>query len=207
MTHRPTAAAGAALLATALCSVAAAGSLPPLTHTTVDGVFFLFTGNGGNEFNTSYSAGPGLGTSYFSGTNFTGSSVASVTGLAYHDAGSDLLKLTYTTGATGLLPNGLTHVSINWSVNFTTDMRVTVMTSDLTGFWMDGSTPITPGQVFAAGSGALGWFLPTPTTPSDQTSYVFTIGFAPAAAGAVPLPGAAGLAAVGLVGMARRRRR
>ena len=51
MPHRPTAAA-AALLATALCSVAAAQT-PPLTHTTVDGVSFLFTGNGGNEFNTS----------------------------------------------------------------------------------------------------------------------------------------------------------
>lgn len=207
MPHRPTAAAGAALLATALCSVAAAGSLPPLTHTTVDGVFFLFSGDGGNEFNTSYAAGPGLGTSYFFGTNFTGFTVASVEGRAYHDAGNDLLKLTYTTGAAGLLPNGLTHVSINWTVSFATDMRVTVMTSDLTGLWMDGSTPIASGQVFAAGSRTLHWFLPTPTTPNDQASYVFTIGFAPAAAGAVPLPGAAGLAAAGLVGMARRRRR
>ena len=210
MSRRSTIAVGPALLSTALASTALGGGSPPMSQTLVDGVFCYFKGHPyfAAEFDTTMSQS-GLSQNYFQASNFTNSYVGSVTARAYGAGSEDLLRAVYRTGnASGLLPPpSLTHGTISWTVTFAIAVEVTSMSGELPGTWLSGSSPIALGQVFAAGQHTFGWSLdPSGAWPNSGTNYAMQLGVT-AAASAIPLPGAAGLAAAGLMGLARRRRR
>jgi len=72
----------------------------------------------------------------------------------------------------------------------------------LAGGWMNGSTPLIDGDLLVAGNYALSF------SATDSSGFVQNITAAASfAAPAVPLPGAAGLAVCGLLGLSRRWRR
>lgn len=210
MSRRSTIAVGPALLSTALASTALAGGLPPLNQTLMNGVFCYFKGQPGfaAEFDTTMTQS-GLSQSYFQASNFTNAYVGSVTARAYSAGSEDLLRVVYRTGnAAGFLPPpSLTHGTISWTVTFTTAVEITSMSGELPGTWLWGSSPIALGQVFTAGQHTFGWSLDGGAWPNSGTNYAMQLGVTAAASTGVPLPGAAGLAAVGLVGIGRRRRR
>lgn len=210
MSRRSTIAVGPALLSTALASTALAAGLPPLNQTLMNGVFCYFKGQPGfaAEFDTTMTQS-GLSQSYFQASNFTNAYVGSVTARAYGAGSEDLLRVVYRTGnAAGFLPPpSLTHGTISWTVTFTTAVEITSMSGELPGTWLWGSSPIALGQVFTAGQHTFGWSLDGGAWPNSGTNYAMQLGVTAAASTGVPLPGAAGLAAVGLVGIGRRRRR
>jgi hypothetical protein len=211
VSRRSTIAVGPALLSTALSSTALAGSLPPLNQTLMNGVFCYFKGHHyfAAEFDTTMSQS-GLSQNYYSGSNFVNVNTGSVSARAYSAGSEDLLRVVYRTGnADGLLPPpSLTHGTISWTVTFATAVEVTSMSGELPGTWLWGSSPIALGQVFAAGQHTFGWSLdPSGAWPNFGTNYAMQLGVTAAASPGVPLPGAAALAAVGLMGIGRRRRR
>lgn len=210
MSRRSTIAAGSALLSTALASTALAGTLVPMSDTLANGVFCYFKGHASfsQEFDTTLSQS-GLSQSYLLAHHFTNVYTGSIVARAYSAGSEDLMRVMYRTGnASPLLPPpSLTVGTISWTVTFATAVEVTSMSGDLPGTWLWGSSPIALGDVFAAGQHTFGWSLdPSGAWPNFGTDYDFQFGVA-AVTGAVPLPGAAGLAAAGLVGLARRRRR
>lgn len=211
MSRRSTIAVGPALLSTALSSTALAGTLPSLNHTLMNGMFCSFTGHPyfAAEFDTTTTQS-GLSAGYFGHSNFVNLSTAFVQARAYSSGSEDLFRVVYRTGNGGglLPPPSLTNGTISWTVTFATAVEVTSMSGELPGSWMWGSTPIALGQIFTAGQHTFGWSLsPGGAWPNFGTDYAMQLGVTAAASPAIPLPGAAGLAAAGLVGLTRRRRR
>ena len=199
MSRRSTIAVGPALLSTALSSTALAGTLNPLNHTLMNGVFCYFKGHPSfaAQFDTTLSQS-GLSQNYFMGSNFVNVNTGSVAARAYGSGSEDLMRAVYRTGnASGFLPPpSLTQGIISWTVTFATAVEVTSMSGELPGNWMWGSTPIALGQVFTAGQHTFGWSLdPSGAWPNFGTDYAMQLGVSAAASTGVPLPGAAGLAA------------
>lgn len=97
------------------------------------------------------------------------------------------------------------------SVSFTVTLSRAVYFLDLgvltsfPGSWTLNSVPLTDGDIISAGQhtivGSMIYGGPS------ISAYTFGFGLATPASSGVPLPGAAGLAAVGLAGLSRRRRR
>ena len=208
MSIRPSLIAGASLASVALSSAVSGGN-SPLNFTTVTAMSCSFT-SVYSQLATSYTA-TGLPSSYLNANNFHTSGVAAVYVSAHGTVGDHLL-FRYQTGSPTLLPptSDLTAARVDWTVTFATSVSLTSMAAPLTfpGAWSAGSSPLSVGQVFAAGSHSFTWELDAGgTNPTWGDSYDFSLTFAPASVSGVPLPGAAGLAAAGLVGLGRRRRR
>lgn len=211
MSSRPSLIAGASLASLALSS-AASGGFTPLNFTTVTAMSCSFTASY-NQLATSYTA-TGLPSNYILANNFHTTGIAAVYVQAFGTFGpGDHLLLRYQTFNPTLLPpttSDLTAAHVNWTVTFATSVSLTSMVAPLTfpGAWSAGGSPLSTGQVFAAGSHSFTWELDAGgTNPTWGDSYSFGLTFAPASGSGVPLPGAAGLAAAGLVGLGRRRRR
>lgn len=199
----------AALLGTAIASAAHGGGFSPLTCTTLTSAYVNMV-SATPELSFAFSYSTGTPSAYLHWNTFT--TVASASGviLAYSAAGEERLTMTYKTGqAPGFLPIGLSSGTIGWVVSFTNSVTLSTRVSDLAGTWTadagSGPSAIALGQTFAAGTYTFGWTLDTATLLApDGASYDFDLGFTPVP---VPLPGAAGLAALGLLGGLRRRRR
>jgi len=210
MSIRPSLIAGASLASVALSSAVSGGSTP-LNFTTVTAMSCSFTAYH-NQMATSYTA-TGLPSNYIHADNYHTTGLAAVFVQAFGQYGvGDHLLLRYQTGSLSLSPppSGLTAARVDWTVTFATSVSLTSMVAPLTfpGGWSAGGSPLSVGQVFAAGSHSFTWELDAGgTNPTWGDSYDFGLMFAPASASGVPLPGAAGLAAAGLVGFGRRRRR
>ena len=210
MSSRPSLIAGASLASVALSSAVCGGN-SPLNFTTVTAMSCSFTASY-NQLATSYTA-TGLPSNYIFANNFHTTGIAAVYVQAFGQFGvGDHLLLRYQTFNQTLLPptSDLTAARVDWTVTFATSVSLTSMVAPLTfpGGWSAGGSPLSVGQVFAAGSHSFTWELDAGgTNPTWGDSYSFGLTFAPASASGVPLPGAAGLAAAGLVGLGRRRRR
>lgn len=210
MSIRPSLIAGASLASVALSSAVSGGSRP-LNFTTVTAMSCSFTAYD-NQLATSYTA-TGLPSNYLHADSYHAAGLAAVFVNAFGEFGvGDHLLLRYQTGILSLSPppSGLTAARVDWTVTFATSVSLTSMVAPVTfpGGWSAGGSPLSVGQVFAAGSHSFTWELDAGgTNPTWAASYEFGLRFAPASASGVPLPGAAGLATAGLVGLGRRRRR
>lgn len=211
MSHRSSLVAAASLLGAAIASVAHAGGNAPLALTTVSSLNVSMV-SGVPTLQFSYSYSTGTPSTYKSTSTYSSPATPSGEIRWWSSAGEDQLKVRYVTGQEpGLLPPGIFSGSIIWNVTFTGWSSLSTMTSALAGAWTsnDGSGPssMTLGQTFGPGSYTFEWALSSPTlVASDGSHYDFDLGFT-AAAAPVPLPGAAVLAAIGLVAGPRRRRR
>jgi len=127
---------------------------------------------------------------------------------AYSDAVSGdgvLLIRLHTRNGDSLLPPTIRVVVLSWNVDLGSDVVITGVSSDFAGSWMNGSAPIAVGDVFTGATATSGWSNLSNTiaaVPSATCKFRIAL-----AAAAVPLPGAAGLAACGLLSAGRRRRR
>ena len=197
--------AGAALCTT---SLAAAGGPSPLTYSTVNSWSVNVTLNS-DTVSGSSNTPSGLVNSFTSfptGSPFTGAAQAyyfsTVPG-----SKTDLF------GWRGL-SNGPAITTSSAVLTFSVTVTRASTFFDLSAFepmapvtsWTANSNALSNGDVLAAGtytfSGSGTW-----SGNSQSMGYGFFLGFIPGGGGGVPLPGAAGLAACGLVGLSRRRRR
>ena len=208
MSIRPSLIAGASLASVALSSAVCGGN-SPLNFTTVTAMSCSITASY-NQLATSYTA-TGLPSNYIFANNFHTTGIAAVYVQAFGQFGvGDHLLLRYQTFNQTLLPptSDLTAARVDWTVTFATSVSLTSMVAPFPGAWSSGISSLSVGQVFAAGSHSFTWELDAGgTNPTWGDFYSFGLTFAPASASGVPLPGAAGLAAAGLVGLGRRRRR
>lgn len=189
----PHLAVGAALLT---CSLASAQNLMFSTLNSASGSMTL-----GSTTGTFNYTGP---TSLVS-TPFTmpaGSGTGS--GNAFHQSGYDAFI-----GEMGTVACfGSGSANLTFVINATSSVQFKgngVFTAMLASTWTANGNAVAVGDVLAAGTYT---FVGTGTysgTPDDLITMGFTL--VGAASPGVPLPGAAGLAAVGLVGLSRRRRR
>lgn len=85
-------------------------------------------------------------------------------------------------------------------------MDVGAVLGGVAGNWTHGGSAITANQVFSAGSYTFDFSFSTTSAPGFSGG-VWVAFQAASPGGGVPLPGAAGLAACGLLGLSRRRRR
>jgi hypothetical protein len=200
--------AGAALCTT---SLAAAGA-NPLAYSTVNSWSVSATFNGTNTGTGSSSTSttnlqtilPGFG------SGFVGGAVAYNYGIQGGNT-FDAFGLKAITGGTTTITSS--SAVLTFSVTFTR----TATFYDISAFaptgtapntsWTANSNALSTGDVLAAGtytfSGTGSWS----GAPLTQQGYAFFLSFSTGGGGGVPLPGAAGLAACGLLGLSRRRRR
>ena len=201
--HRPRGAlllaVGSALCATALAS---ASGFNPLAYSTLDAA------------NGNISLGPGTGTFNFAGPSSTYVNQA-LAGLPGGGWSGSLTAFTYYSNATYALE--MFSVSINAptsysSVSCSVSFTVTISQSaTFSGFstpgqpsWTANGGPVSDGDVLAAGQ----YIFSGPASDSASLTgygvgFQLTFSLAPA----IPLPGAASLAACGLLAPGRRRRR
>ena len=197
---------GALLLAvgSALCatSLASAGGFNPLTYSTLDAAF-------GNV-----ALGPGTGSFNFAGpsSNFVNQAL---TGLPGPGWSGSLSAFTYYSGGGSALEMfsasisaPVSYSSLSCSVSFTVTIS---QSATFSGFstpgqpsWTANGSPVSDGHVLTAGQ----YTFAGPASDSALLSgygvgFQLTFSLAPA----IPLPGAASLAACGLLAPGRRRRR
>ena len=203
--YRSVLAMGPLLLSTALASDAVA-TVNPLYCSAVAHLSATVLG-GATHYDTTFVQAYSPAVNFVNVGNYLSPSDTHVAFFARHESGEDILRVRYTVGlAPGLLPpTSPTLLQFSWTLDLATDVVITGMSSDLAGSWMNGSTPISTGEVFSGSSASFTWsnLSNVPSLVQGQT-YEFQISFA---AATVPLPGAAGLAALGLLAGGRRRRR
>jgi len=200
--------ASASLVSLSLGSAALAGSLPPLDYTTIQAMNCSFGPGEPAYLATSFTA-TGLPASYLSDGNYTHPTLASVSVLAAQWVpGVDQLHVRYYTGGVPAL-TGVTlgSATASWTVTFSTTVQVNSLISELQGTWVSSFGNVMVGDTFSAGTHTFTWTLDAPETVDTASNYAFSLGFVQSSTPGVPLPGAAGLAAAGLVGLSRRRRR
>jgi len=194
---------GAALLGFSLASTQTRADPPAvMTHTTLDGVFGNISAGGPSVANGTLIYNNTSPTTYAFETSIP---LAAGSGLGFH----------YATGYAPLVDRFLLSLSTSASmfaggsgwidVTFTSDVIFTDFGATVFGFgggWTHASVPITDGDVFTAGSYRFDFSFSHAGAP--QTSFGVGALFT---AVPVPLPGAAGLAALGLLGLGRGRRR
>jgi hypothetical protein len=194
-------ATGAALVT---CSLASAGGPSPLLFSTLDAASGFA------------SLGSTTGTFSYTGPSTTmdvplaigagsGSGAAEAYGVAGGLPGFDIDMFIVGIATTATYTSGVA------SLQFTVTLGNSAVFNDLSFFtgyastWTLNSVGLVDGDTINAGTHTfVGSFLYSGT---GITSYAVGFILAQASASAVPLPGAAGLAAIGLAGMSRRRRR
>jgi hypothetical protein len=194
-------ATGAALVT---CSLASAGGPPPLLFSTLDAASGFA------------SLGSTTGTFSYTGPSTTmdvplaigagsGSGAAEAYGVAGGLPGFDIDMFIVGIATTATYTSGVA------SLQFTVTLGNSAVFNDLSFFtgyastWTLNSVGLVDGDTINAGTHTfVGSFLYSGT---GITSYAVGFILGQATASAVPLPGAAGLAAIGLAGMSRRRRR
>jgi hypothetical protein len=194
-------ATGAALVT---CSLASAGGPPPLLFSTLDAASGFA------------SLGSTTGTFSYTGPSTTmdvplaigagsGYGAAEAYGVAGGLPGFDIDMFIVSIATTATYTSGVA------SLQFTVTLGNSAVFNDLSFFtgyastWTLNSVGLVDGDTINAGTHTfVGSFLYSGT---GITSYAVGFILAQASASAVPLPGAAGLAAIGLAGMSRRRRR
>jgi hypothetical protein len=194
-------ATGAALVT---CSLASAGGPSPLLFSTLDAASGFA------------SLGSTTGTFSYTGPSTTmdvplaigagsGSGAAEAYGVAGGLPGFDIDMFIVSIATTATYTSGVA------SLQFTVTLGNSAVFNDLSFFtgyastWTLNSVGLVDGDTINAGTHTfVGSFLYSGT---GITSYAVGFILGQATASAVPLPGAAGLAAIGLAGMSRRRRR
>lgn len=202
----------AALAGTSIACAAHGGGNQPLAGTTVFHSEFQFASTS-PQLSMGFAFDASLGTNYLSMGVVTSSADPSLFVSAWSGGGEDRLRYDYFTGQEpGFLPPGLASGEIMWEVVFSNPMALSTMVADLPGTWMaddgSGDFSISVGDVFVAGTTyVFTWTLGSPMNlAGDGAHYDFDLGFI-AATAPVPLPGAAAIAAIGLLGGTGRRRR
>lgn len=208
MMLRSTLASGAALCAATLQSAAHA-QMPPMVNTTVTGFATTMSGPG-PETTLSYT---------FTGSPTMGMAIGSTPlgaggfgAIAGNTGSGDLMYTELVIGTNGT-PGSTTvqSATISWTVTFSTSMQFMMFyeLTPFTGTWTHNSSVLSVGDIFAAGSHTFLWTLDAPQAANFGDRATMGLVFAPGGGGGggVPLPGAAGLAAAGLAGLSRRRRR
>lgn len=194
-------ATGAALVT---CSLASAGGPPPLLFSTLDAASgFASLGSttgtftyGGPSTTMNVPLAIGAGSGY---------GEAEAYGAAGGLPGFDIDMFLVGIATTSIYTSGVANVF------FTVTLGNSAVFNDLSIFsgyasnWTLNSVGLADGDTISAGTHTfVGSFLYSGT---GITSYAIGFILGQATASAVPLPGAAGLAAIGLAGMSRRRRR
>jgi hypothetical protein len=207
MRHRSVLAAGAVLCAVSLQSAAEAGGPPPMSFTSVGSASASFTGNSSaTTASYNFTSGP---TNYLNvSSNPANQYAASVQMFGYGGKGGDVIGAKLFVGdAQGLIDDTVTGGTMSWTVTFSSSVGFYGGVNELTGSWTLNSAAVSIGDIFAAGTYTFQWTLSGTQAVSYNQGYNVYLVFVQVGPGAVPLPGAAGLAAIGLVGLARRRRR
>jgi len=201
-------AAGVTLIGTSLASA----QVPALLFSTVDsasGTMSIGGVDGSFSFTGPTTSGAGM---YASNSLSPGSASGRVGALAYGYANSSTFGGSvdfFYLACVSFGPDYSTGVA---NVTFTLTLASSVAFRNLSLFgflatWTEGSTTLSDGDLLAAGTHTIdGSF----SLNGSSSVGAYRIGFllsAPPAPSPVPLPGAAGLAACGLVGLSRRRRR
>ena len=202
--------AGAALCTTSLAA-AGGGGPSPLAYSTVNSWSVNVTLNSDTASGSSNTPSGVVNSSTFfpSGSPFIGATQA----IYYGNVPGFMVDAFGWTGQSTGTAITTSSAVLTFSVTFT---RAATF-FDLSAFvpptamppvtsWTANSNALSNGDVLAAGtytfSGSGTW-----SGNSPSLGYGFFLGFSPGGGGGVPLPGAAGLAACGLVGLSRRRRR
>ena len=191
-------AVGAALLGCSLASSAASGQTP-MANVIVNS----FTGTitaGSTSFTYTLSGGP-TNLIFATGLPVIGTGTGEVFAARFLGM-FDLLSIRLFTGS-----NNYTNVSGSgsWALTFTSDVLFVNNSSGTSVSWLANGQTVNNGDFFAAGAYnfSFNYNYSGPVTDSFAAGALFF----QAPASGVPLPGAAGLAACGLLGLGRRRRR
>ena len=199
--RRANLAAGAALVGCTLAAAERAQAQNNMVYTTINSL--TLSGSG------TYASTPGSVT--LPNTNWTGSATyldgsetytntpitsAFVTTYftAYND-GYDFFGAYVSTG-------WLTDWTLTGSFGVTISQAVTVEIFNTAASWLVNGNGLTDGQTLGPGTYTIDW-----TFVGNRSFLIIGLGFHQPTGGAVPLPGAAGLSACGLLGLSRRRRR
>lgn len=192
---------GVSLIGCALASISA-NATPPnsMTHTTLDGIFANVSAGGPSSPNGVLIYNSTTPTTYAFETSIA---LFSGSGAGFHYATSyaplvDRVLISLGTSSSAFAGG------LGWiDVTFTSDVVFTDFGATVFGFgggWEHASVLIADGDVFTAGSYRFDFSFSHAGAP--QTSFGVGALFT-----AVPLPGAAGIAAFGLLGLGRGRRR
>lgn len=191
--------AGVALIGCSLASTAALGGGSALNYTTVNS----FSGTiaaGGTSF--TYTLG-GPSTGFFYSAPATGSGVG--VALGNWSSGFDVIGILLNTNANYTSATGSGSISLTFSADVVfTD--VGLASDGVSGGWIYNGSAVNDGDVFVASGGPYVFTINYAYSGASISQFISTGGFS-LASSAVPLPGAAGLAACGLLGLGRRRRR
>ena len=202
-TRRSHLALGAALLGCSLASTDALGGAPAMRYTTVNSLTATMTAGSSSFTYTLPAASNGFYYSY----NTPGGVNHIVGGIAYGGPTSDWIGISLDSGLnTYASGTGSATISLTFSADVTfSDFGLFLF--GISSGWEYGGSALTNGQLFVA-SGSPYVFTVNYAYSGTASNYFASYGlFTLAAAPAVPLPGAAGLAACGLLGLGRRRRR
>jgi len=129
-----------------------------------------------------------------------------VGGLAYGGPTSDMIAISLDTGSNYYTSGtGSGTISLTFSADVTfSDYGLLVR--GVSSGWEYGGSAVTNGQLFVASGSPYVFTINYSYSGAPATEFI-SYGLFTLAAPAVPLPGAAGLAACGLLGLSRRRRR
>ena len=192
---------GAALVT---CSLASAGANPPLLLSTLDSASG-FASLGSTTGTFSYSGPANSMNVSLSVSAGSGFGSAKAYGVAGGLPGYDIDFFSTLMATTSIYTSGIANVAFTVTLGNSATFWDAGVFGLYVANWTLGSTTLSNGDTIAAGTHQfIGNFLYSGT---GITSYGIGFILGQASASAIPLPGAAGLAAVGLVGLGGRRRR
>ena len=187
---------GAALLGCSLASTEALGQ--GMAYTTVNS--FTVTMAAGSASVTYTLPGPTTYMNFNYSSPTTGGQAA-----AYRNGSYDVIAcaLVITSGSTSASFVGTASLTFSQDVTFS-DLLFNL--AGISSGWLYGGSAVNNGDLFVASGSPYVFTINYSYAGTSRTTFLSWVGFQ-AATSAVPLPGAAALAAGGLLGLTRRRRR